>query len=89
MPREREDFSYTRRRENSVEGKGDVRSLTSRGPRLSTEPRAGDERRLAGRLGDGAGSAGWPFLEVSCLLLTYSIHFDCKYGFAFPNGRVG
>lgn len=59
-----------------------------RGPLLSTEPKAGDERRLAGQVG------GWDglcrlFLEVSCLLVTYSFILIVSTGLPFLMAGLG
>lgn len=74
-------------RRTTQEGQRDIRVLMSWGPLLSTEPRAGDEGACGASW--GMGQALLPFLEASCLLVTHYVHCDCKYGFAFPNGRVG
>lgn len=59
----------------------------SEGMSAERRARAGDGRSWQG--GQGDGRAPPLFLEPGCLLVTYYVHFDCKYGFAFPNGRVG
>lgn len=84
--RERPPLSLGRRQENNTGGKSDRCSVPD------VTERRGERRTRAGDGGSGRAGRGRAapllFLEASCLLVTYYVHFDCKYGFAFPNGRV-